>query len=179
MRAIALCLGTLVLALASQPRRATAQVEYKPSGARAIDAGVEAPQIELATLDGGRVKLSALRGHPVVITFWGTWCPPCRDEFPALVTAHRKYRDAGLEILAVNQRDQELSTKDVEIFAKEFGVDFTVALDPRGRSRRSYRLVALPTTVFIDSAGTIRTVRSGPISARQLADGIATILPGK
>lgn len=179
MRAIALCLGTVVLALASQPDRATAQVEYKPSGARAIDTGVEAPKIELATLTGGRVKLSDLRGHPVVITFWGTWCPPCRDEFPALVAAHRKHRDAGLEILAVNQRDQELSTKDVEDFAKEFEVDFTMALDPRGRSRRSYRLVALPTTVFIDSVGTIRTVHSGPISARELADGIATILPAK
>lgn len=166
-----------MFALAGHPSRAAAQVEYKPSGARAIEAGVPAPQIELATLTGDRIKLSTLRGHPVVITFWGTWCPPCRDEFPALVAAHERYRDAGLEILAVNQRDQELSTKDVEDFAKEFEVDFTVALDPRGRSRRSYRLIALPTTVFIDSAGTIRAVHSGPISARQLAEGIATILP--
>ena len=179
MCAIALCLGSAVLALASHPGRAAAQVEYRPSGARTIDAGDEAPKLELATLTGGRVRLADLRGHPVVITFWGTWCPPCRDEFPALVAAHQKHRGAGLEILAVNQRDQELSTKDVEDFAKEFEVDFTVALDPRGRSRRSYRLVALPTTVFIDSAGTIRTVHSGPISVRQLAEGIVTILPEK
>ncbi|HEX6643176.1 MAG TPA: TlpA disulfide reductase family protein [Gemmatimonadales bacterium] len=176
---IAIRVGAAVILVASLAGRGTAQVEYRPSGARAIDTGVPAPQIELATLAGGRVRLSELRGHPVVITFWGTWCPPCRDEFPALVAAHKKHRNAGLEILAVNQRDQELSTKDVEHFAKEFGVDFTVALDPRGRSRRSYRLVALPTTVFIDSAGTIRTVHSGAISPRQLAEGIATILPGR
>lgn len=144
-----------------------------------IQTGIPAPPIDLPTLDGGRVRLSALRGHPVVLTFWGTWCPPCREEFPALVAARRKHRDAGLEILAVNQRDQELSTKDVEAFVKEFGVNFTVALDPRGRSRRSFQLIALPTTVFIDSTGVIRAVHSGPISARQLTDGIATILPAR
>ena len=168
-----------MLALGGNAGRAAAQVIYKPTGARTIEAGVPAPQIDLETLEGGRVKLSALRGHPVVITFWGTWCPPCRDEFPALVAAHQKHRDAGLEVLAVNQRDQELSTKDVEAFAKEYGVDFAVALDPKGRSRRTFRLLALPTTVFVDSAGMIRTVHPGPISPRQLEEGIATILPGK
>ena len=179
MRATAVWLGVAGLALGSHPGRAAAQVIYKPSGARAIEAGVPAPQIDLETLDGGRVKLSALRGRPVVITFWGTWCPPCRDEFPALVALHQKHRGDGLEVLAVNQRDQELNTKDVEVFAREYGVDFTVALDPKGRSRKTFRLIALPTTVFVDSAGTIRKVNSGPISSRQLAEGIATILPGK
>jgi thiol-disulfide isomerase/thioredoxin len=179
MRATGVWLGTAVLVLLGNTGRAAAQVVYKPTGARAIEAGVSAPQIDLETLDGGRVKLSALRGHPVVITFWGTWCPPCRDEFPALVAAHQKHRGAGLEILAVNQRDQELSTKDVEAFAREFGVAFPVALDPKGRSRKNFRLIALPTTVFVDSAGTIRTVHSGPINGRQLAEGITTILPGK
>ncbi len=179
MRATGVWLGTAVLVLLGNTGRAAAQVVYKPTGARAIEAGVPAPQIDLETLDGGRVKLSALRGHPVVITFWGTWCPPCRDEFPALVAAHQKHRGAGLEILAVNQRDQELNTKEVEAFAREFGVDFPVALDPKGRSRKTFRLIALPTTVFVDSAGTIRTVHSGPISSRQLAEGIATILPAK
>lgn len=166
-------------ALAGQPASAAAQVMARPSSARAISTGVPAPDIDLETLTGGRVKLSSLRGRPVVLTFWGTWCPPCRDEFPVLVDAHRRHKDDGLEILAVNQRDQELSTRDVEAFAAEYGVDFPVALDPRGRTRRSFKLVALPTTIFVDSTGTIRTVHSGPISPRQLEDGIRTILPEK
>jgi thiol-disulfide isomerase/thioredoxin len=147
------------------------------AGAQEIAPGKPAPEIDLPTLEGGRVKLSALRGHPVVVSFWGTWCPPCKEEFPELVAAHRKYREAGLEVLAVNQRDQELRTSDVEAFVKDYGVEFTVALDPRGKSRRSYRLIALPTTVFIDAAGIIQRLNSGPLSRLELTRGLATILP--
>ena len=142
-----------------------------------IAKGTPAPEIDLPTLEGGRVKLSALRGHPVVVTFWGTWCPPCREEFPELVAAHRKYREAGLEVLAVNQRDQELRTSDIQAFVKEFSVEFTVALDQRGRSRRTFRLIGLPTTVFVDAAGMIQQVHIGPINPNDLARGLSLILP--
>lgn len=150
-----------------------------PAGAQEIQPGKPAPEIDLPTLKGGRVKLSGLRGHPVVVSFWGTWCPPCKEEFPALVAAHRKYREAGLEVIAVNQRDQEIRTADVEAFVKEYKVEFIVAMDQRGKSRRSYRLIGLPTTVFIDAGGIIRQVNSGPIAPSQLVRGLATILPGK
>jgi thiol-disulfide isomerase/thioredoxin len=149
------------------------------AGAQEIAQGMPAPEIDLPTLAGGRVKLSMLRGHPVVVSFWGTWCPPCRVEFPELVAVQRKYRDAGLEVLAVNQRDQETRLSDVQAFVKEFSVEFTVALDPRGRSRRSFRLIALPTTVFVDTAGIIQRVHMGPINEAELARGLATILPPK
>ena len=145
--------------------------------AQEIAQGAPAPEIDLPTLQGGRVKLSSLRGHPVVVTFWGTWCPPCRVEFPELVAAYAKYRASGLEVLAVNQRDQELGNREVQAFVTEFSVDFTVALDPRGKSRRSFRLIALPTTVFVDTAGVVQLVHSGPINRNELARGLATILP--
>jgi thiol-disulfide isomerase/thioredoxin len=150
-----------------------------PAMAQSLAAGSRAPEIELSKLQGGKVKLSNLRGHPVVVTFWGTWCPPCREEFPELDALYRKHHGEGLEVLAVNQRDQELSTKDVQAFVDEFAVTFPVLLDPRGRSRRNFRLIALPTTVFIDSGGIIREVHSGPISRDQLARGVATIVPAR
>ena len=150
-----------------------------PAGAQEIQPGKPAPEIDLPTLKGGQVKLSGLRGHPVVVSFWGTWCPPCKVEFPELVAAHRKYREAGLEVIAVNQRDQEIRTADVEAFVKEYKVEFIVAMDQRGKSRRSYRLIGLPTTVFIDAGGIIRQVNSGPIAPSQLARGLASILSSK
>lgn len=167
------------LVLLSLPEAAGAQVIAKATLSPGIVERTAAPEIDLPTLAGGRTKLSKLRGHPVVITFWGTWCPPCRDEFPALVSAYQKYRAAGLEVIAVNQRDQEINTKEVEEFVKAYSVEFTVALDPRGRSRRDFRLVVLPTTVFVDAEGLMQTIHSGPLGARELARGLETILPAK
>ena len=159
----------LVVVLACAPIAAARAQDIAP--------GKPAPEIDLPTLQGGQVKLSLLRGHPVVLSFWGTWCPPCRDEFPELVAAYRKYHEVGLEVIGVNQRDQELSIRDVQAFVEKYSVDFTVALDSRGRSRRSFRLMGLPTTVFIDSAGIIRNVHTGPINAAELASGLALIVP--
>lgn len=166
-----------LLALVHTPAAAAAQQLARATSAQELQKGTAAPEIDLPNLQGGKVKLSALRGHPVVVTFWGTWCPPCRAEFPELVAAHHKYRESGLEVLAVNQRDQELSTKDVQSFVTEHAVEFLVVLDARGKARRNFRLIALPTTVFIDAAGIIQHVHSGAISPKELGVGLATILP--
>ena len=153
---------------------------YAPvANAQQVGRGFTSPEIDLPTLDGGRVKLSALKGHPVVITFWGTWCPPCREEFPELVAAQKQYRGVGLVVLAVNERDEELTTKAVQDFVNEFGADFLVALDSRGRTRRSFRLIGLPTTIFVDAAGVIRAVHPGPISRVELSDALTVILEAK
>jgi cytochrome c biogenesis protein CcmG, thiol:disulfide interchange protein DsbE len=146
-----------------------------PVAGAQLPAGTAAPEIDLRTLGGARFLLSALRGHPVVLTFWGTWCPPCRDELPALAELHRTHHAAGLEIVAVNQGDQERRTSDVQRFVDELAIPFTVAIDPRGRSRRSYRLIGLPTTVFVDTTGVIRRVVSGPFGHEQLTLGLEAI----
>ena len=145
-------------------------------GAQPVRSGALAPEIDLPTLAGGRVQLSKLRGHPVVVSFWGTWCPPCREEFPELIRAHMTHSGAGVHVLGVNGRDQELSTKKVQQFVDEFSVPFPVALDQRGRARRAYLITGLPTTVFIDSAGVVQRVHRGPISREELDRGIAAIL---
>jgi thiol-disulfide isomerase/thioredoxin len=139
--------------------------------------GAPSPEIDLPTLAGGRVQLSKLRGHPVVVSFWGTWCPPCRDEFPELVRAYRTHEPEGLYVLGVNGRDQELSTKAVQKFVDEFSVPFPVALDKRGRTGREFGIIALPTTIFIDSGGVVRRVHFGPIGRAALDSGVAMILP--
>ena len=149
------------------------------SGAQPVTPGVRAPEIDLPTLTGGRLQLSKLRGHPVVVSFWGTWCPPCRNEFPELVKANLAHGPSGLQVVAVNGRDQEMSDKSVQKFVDEFSVTFQVALDQRGRARRAFLIQGLPTTVFIDSGGVVRAVHRGPISREELDRGLATILTMK
>lgn len=145
--------------------------------AQPVKIGKRPPEIDLPTLKGERVKLSKLHGRPVVVSFWGTWCPPCRTEFPELIRLHEKHSQAGLYVLAVNGRDQEKTTKDVQRFVDFFAVPFTVALDKRGSVRRAYRIEGQPTTVFIDSSGVVRGVHTGLINREELERGIALILP--
>jgi len=151
------------------------------AGAQSVKVGVRAPEIDLPTLSGGRIKLSALRGHPVVVTFWQTWCPSCRTEFPELTAAQTAHGPSGLYVVAVNDPTQEHSTGDgekhVRRFADEFAVPFQVALDKRGRTRDRYGILTLPTTLFIDSAGVVQGVNQGPTDREQLERGIAAIMP--
>ena len=146
------------------------------SGAVAQQPGTPAPEIELKTLDGTEIRLSEFRGHPAIVVFWTTWCPSCREEFPALVAAQERHREAGLKVLGVNGLDQERRRSDVETFIAETGATFPVVLDARGRYRRAYRLFGQPTTLFIDAAGVIRKVVTGPVSPAQLEQGLTEIL---
>jgi peroxiredoxin len=159
---------TLLLALAASA-----------AGAQSVKVGTRAPQIDLDNVAGGKVRLSELRGHPVVVTFWATWCPSCRTEFPDLVQVQAEYSAAGLRVLAVNGLDQEHSrngTKHVEQFVKDYSVTFPVGLDKRGRARSAYGILTLPTMVFVDSSGVVRSISAGPTSREALDRGIATIL---
>ena len=79
------------------------------------------------------MSLDSLRGRPVLINFWASWCVPCRQEMPELAAAWQAQRASGLEVLAVNLTDQE-RLKDVETFVAELALPFPVLLDKRGGS---------------------------------------------
>lgn len=110
-----------------------------------------------------------------MINFWASWCTPCRDELPAIVAVYLAHRERGLEVLAVNLTDQE-RRRDVQRLVDDLGLAFPVLLDERGRARRRYDLVAVPTTVFVDTAGVVRWVHAGPLTSGVLAAGLRTIV---
>lgn len=95
---------------------------------------------------------------------------------PDLISAHGTHSPGGLEVLAVNLTDQEVR-RDVRSFVAELGMTFPVLLDERGRTRRLYDLIAIPTTVFVDTAGVVRLLHSGPLTPAALARGLTLILP--
>src|SRR3989442_2034543 len=129
-----------------------------------VQEGNLAPDFLVGSLDGGEVRLSALRGQPVVLNFWATWCAPCRKELPQLVAAYDRQRNEGLVILAVNMQEGKSIARDK---AREFGMKFPVPIDVDGEVGDEYRLLGLPMTYFIDRAGVVRSVFTGPLQERR------------
>jgi peroxiredoxin len=129
----------------------------------------------LRDLDGEAVSLASLRGKAVWIDFWASWCPPCQAETPVIRDAYARYRDRGLEIIAISV--QESSEDDVRAYAARYGLRHTVAADLRGEIFRLYRVYALPTQFFVRPDGVIDRVVQGPMTEASAAAAIEAILP--
>jgi cytochrome c biogenesis protein CcmG, thiol:disulfide interchange protein DsbE len=136
--------------------------------------GKEAPEIDLLTIDGERVTLSGLRGQPVLINFWATWCPPCREEFPLMVAAREEHADDGLEILGVMHQDFADGARE---FAKDIGATWPILDDPDDVAYDDYLVAGLPTSYFVDTDGIVRAFSLGGFTEDGLAAQLKTVLP--
>jgi len=145
------------------------------SGEAAPLVGRPAPDFTLSTLDGAEVTLSDLRGKPVLINFWASWCPPCRLEMPELIRIYEAHKDEDFVILGVDLTFQD-AIADVEAFVEEFNMTFPVLLDKTGEVGRSYRLLGIPMSVFIDRQGIIRRIHIGAMTGDQIDEFTAEIL---
>jgi cytochrome c biogenesis protein CcmG/thiol:disulfide interchange protein DsbE len=135
--------------------------------------GHPAPEFALDGPAGDSFSLGALRGKPVVLNFWATWCPPCRSEAPDLQSASRRY--AGqVSVLAVDQGEPAAT---VQAYTAQQGLTYPSPLDENGRVSLAYGVHALPTTFFIDRDGIIRQIYVGPLSGPLLAQMLGTIYP--
>ncbi len=113
--------------------------------------GGPAPVFSLKRLDGGgSVDLASLRGKPVVLNFWASWCPPCKSEATALETAYRHYKGQGVVFLGIDYHDV---SSDARTFLNHHGVTYTTLEDGSGMIGDRYGVLALPETYFVDREG--------------------------
>lgn len=129
----------------------------------------------LTDLNGKPISLAALRGHPVWLDFWASWCPPCQDELPVLRDLQRSYQDRGLVIVAVSV--QETNAADVRAYAQRYQLNYTIGTDLTGAVFRRYKVYALPTQFFIDRNGVIRSVVQGPVDYTTAVTHLEGIVP--
>ena len=130
---------------------------------------------QLHDVDGNPVSLEDLRGKAVWINFFASWCPPCQGETPVLREVAEKYKDQGLEVVAVSV--QETTPDDVREYRDRYDLDFTVGFDGSGHVFNQYRVYALPTQFFVDPDGAIRYVAQGPLSLEGASQRVEAILP--
>jgi len=112
-----------------------------------------APNFSLAMHGGGEKALADYRGKVVLLTFWATWCAPCRHEMPQVESLWRTYRNRGFVVLGVNvDRGNRTGVAD---FVRSLHISFPVLLDPEGEVRNRYEVRALPTSYLIGRDGKI------------------------
>jgi cytochrome c biogenesis protein CcmG/thiol:disulfide interchange protein DsbE len=113
--------------------------------------GARAPVFALKRVDSaGTLALASLRGKPVVLNFWASWCVPCKGEATMLEGAWRQYRKQGVVFLGVDYHDV---TGDARTFLSHHGVTYPTVQDGSGRIADSYGVSAVPETYFIDRRG--------------------------
>ncbi|MDB5078848.1 MAG: thiol:disulfide interchange protein [Chloroflexi bacterium] len=138
-----------------------------------IAIGNTAPDFSLTTLDNETVKLSQFRGKPVLINFWATWCPPCREELPLLVKTHQANIDR-LVILGVDM-DKAEDTGIVRDRVREVGIEYLTLLDPKNEVTNRYQVRAYPTTLFLDKNGVIQRITVGQLTEDTLKAALERI----
>jgi cytochrome c biogenesis protein CcmG/thiol:disulfide interchange protein DsbE len=144
-----------------------------PTTAQDYPPGTRARALRLQGLDGGTVDLAALRGRPVVVNFWATWCPPCVREFPLLRKAAAAHRDDRLAVVGVLSRDNAAAARD---FVRAHGASWPVGLDPAGDTAAAWGAVGLPHTWFIRPDGTLASHQLGELTKASLDRQLAEIL---
>ena len=132
-----------------------------------------ARELALTRLDtGAELRLETLRGRPVVVNFWASWCAPCRRELPALEAFARQHSGSdAVQVLAVNVGE---AAAQVRSFLNEAGVsDLSILLDTDSRASAAWGASGLPVSYFIDATGHIRAMQPGEITTAELERWLA------
>ena len=139
-----------------------------------IRADMDAPDFELTDLEGNVHRLSDYLGQGVVLNFWGTWCEPCKREFPAIERQYKSFEEQGVHVLAVNIAQSNLEVKN---YVKNMGMTFPVAIDKTKSVMNAYNVTNLPATILINMDGKVEKIITGEMSEAQIVAHMESIKP--
>ena len=137
-----------------------------------VDSGL-APDFTLTSFEGETMTLGELRGQVVIINFWASWCPPCREEAAYLEASWRKYQDQGVVFIGVDYADTESKAL---AYIDEFDIAYFNGPDIGTRISQSYRMDGVPETYYVAKNGELRGVKIGPLAPPELDQKIEELL---
>jgi cytochrome c biogenesis protein CcmG/thiol:disulfide interchange protein DsbE len=135
--------------------------------------GSVAPDFTLADLDGNPIHLAELRGRPVIVNFWASWCGPCVEEFPLLRDAVSEHAAEGLTVIGIVFDDRSEAARG---FMRRNGATWAAAMDPGQRVADAYGILSVPETFFIGRDGTVVARQIGQFSEPSLDEKLAAIM---
>jgi peroxiredoxin len=167
-RSLALVGATaLAWALVGLPWTAPLQAASAPAVAELLKAlelggyapGEKPPEFSARTPDGQTVSLAGLRRRVILVTFWATWCPPCKEDMPVFEQFHREFAAQGLSVVGINVGE---GAPAIRAYAREVGLTFPLVLDPEGKIQVRYGVMGLPTTFLVGRDGRAVARAIGP-----------------
>ncbi len=178
---LGLLAGALAVWVLAHGGPGPAQALHPPAPAAAPAESAIAPRVGMAAPDfaltdvntGTAVRLTALRGRPVWINFWATWCEECKTELPIMTQVYARYRSRSLAIVGVDVRED---AAQVRAYTTSHGVDWMIVIDADGGVRNRYNTVGIPYHLFIDARGLVQAVTIGAVPADVLQANLAKIL---
>jgi cytochrome c biogenesis protein CcmG/thiol:disulfide interchange protein DsbE len=132
-----------------------------------------APDFTLIGFNGETLTLSKLRGQVVVINFWASWCPPCREEAAYLEQTWRKYKDQGVVFIGVDYLDTEA---EALAYMEEFDITYFNGPDLRTKISQAYKIQGVPETFYVGKNGELRGLKIGPLVSPELDQKIEELL---
>ena len=162
LTAFALFLGISYFGYGALSRGASAGV---------VKARTKAPDFTVLDSNNNKVKLSDMKGKPVVVNFWASWCPPCRAEMPHFEEA---FRETGTEVqfMMIDLVGGGETKDKAKKFVRGEGFTFPIFFDTTGEAARQYDVSAIPTSVFVDAEGNIAGMSTGMLDKKSLMEGI-------
>ena len=145
----------------------------RPASPGVAHIGERAPAFVLADLNGNPLRLQDLRGRPVIVNFWASWCGPCVEEFPLLVSAQAQHQAAGLAVIGIVFRDRSEAAR---AFMSRMGASWPTAMDPGDGVATQFGIIGPPDTFFIDRNGVVVGRQIGQLSAADLQRGLSQIV---
>jgi cytochrome c biogenesis protein CcmG/thiol:disulfide interchange protein DsbE len=135
--------------------------------------GQPAPAFSLPTVDGKTLTLASLKGKPVYLNFFATWCVPCNEEAPDIGKLSDKYRARGLTVVGVNELEDPRKAKE---FLTKYHLAYGAVVDSDGTMGKDYGAIGLPVHIFIDRSGVVKTYRLGEMDRGEIESAIKGIL---
>ncbi|MCU9613749.1 thiol-disulfide oxidoreductase ResA [Caldibacillus lycopersici] len=165
---------TVILVLLAVAIIYTLYANFTKDDRKVAAVGDKAPDFVLTDLDGKEYKLSDYKGKGVFLNFWGTYCKPCKKEMPYVDNQYKKYKEQGVEVLAVNVGETDLA---IETFANQYGLSFPIVVDEDAEVQEAYGIYPLPATFLINPDGKIVKYITGEMNEQMVQQYMEMIKP--
>lgn len=169
-----LLIRTIILIVLTSAVAYTLYANFTKDERRTLKVGDQAPDFVLKDMEGNKHRLSDYEGQGVFLNFWGTWCKPCEREMPYMNNQYAKYKDQGVQILAVNVGESDFL---INRFVSKHGLEFPILVDKEEEVQNAYGIDPLPTTFLINPQGEIEKIITGTMSEKDIIEDLESIKP--